>query len=118
MNYYHFPSEQTLEYHYTGKFEAPSPEWTHITRDLGDYELIVVTSGTLYIADHKQRYEVHSGEYLLMAPHLISTVMRRLTVLFTGCTFLHSGRRIPRPNRVSHCRLRVPFPSRNGFWSF
>ena len=68
MNFYSFSSEEPVLYHYTGKFEAPSPEWTHITRDLGDYELIVMTSGTLYIADHKQHYEVHSGEYLLMAP--------------------------------------------------
>ncbi len=68
MKAYTFPSENILSYNFTGKFEAPNPEWTHLTRELFDYEFIVVTKGILYIADEHQKYTVHEGEYLLMEP--------------------------------------------------
>ena len=51
-----------------GKFQSPSPDWVHTTRKLLDYELIVVDSGTLYIACDDREYEVHAGEYVLMGP--------------------------------------------------
>ncbi|MDQ0195916.1 hypothetical protein J2T20_004322 [Paenibacillus wynnii] len=41
-----------------GVFNAPSPEWIHLSRSLQDYELIVVTEGTLYIAGDNN----HCGE--------------------------------------------------------
>ncbi|MEX2103823.1 MAG: AraC family transcriptional regulator [Bacilli bacterium] len=52
----------------TGKFKAPSPEWVHLSRYLLDFELIVVTGGTLYIAGDKTHFIVNKGEYLLLPP--------------------------------------------------
>lgn len=49
-------------------FTAPNAEWMHMTRQLWDFELIVVTRGTLYIADQDTSYTVETGEYLLMQP--------------------------------------------------
>ncbi len=63
-----FDTSAEFQYHWCGKFTSPSSDWIHMTRNLGDYELIVVTRGVLYIADHIQEYAVHPGEYLLMAP--------------------------------------------------
>lgn len=57
-----------ITYHMSGKFIADSDHWTHYTRSLTDYELMVVTNGTLYIEDEKRRYTVNEGEYLIMAP--------------------------------------------------
>jgi len=53
----------------TGKFTAPSPEWTHLSRSLTDYELIVVTEDTLYIAGDHNHFVVNKGEYLLLPPY-------------------------------------------------
>lgn len=39
-----------------------------MTRSREDYELMVVTEGTLFIGDHENDYVVHKGEYLLMPP--------------------------------------------------
>ena len=68
MKAYRFPTKNILSYNFTGKFEAPNPEWTHLTRELFDYEFMVVTKGILYIADEHQKYTVREGEYLLMGP--------------------------------------------------
>ncbi len=57
-----------LGYECCGSFRAPGEEWIHLTRHLTNYELLVVTEGTLYIADARKQYEVHEGEYLLMEP--------------------------------------------------
>lgn len=64
----HFPESAALSYEWGGKFQAPSEEWVHMSRVLNNYELMVVTEGTLYIADETRRYEVKKGEYVLMAP--------------------------------------------------
>lgn len=52
----------------TGKFQAPNPEWMHMTRLLNDYELIVMTDGSLYIGGDHTEYVVQAGEYHLMPP--------------------------------------------------
>lgn len=52
----------------TGKFEAPSPEWKHQTFQLTDYELIVMTEGTLYLNYNNENFTVKRGEYLLLPP--------------------------------------------------
>ncbi len=57
-----------VHYQWSGKFKAPSGEWMHMTRPLGDYELFIVTDGLLYIAEEEHKYTVKAGEYLLMAP--------------------------------------------------
>jgi len=63
-----FDSENGFEYRWCGKFTPPHDEWVHLTRHLMDYELMVVTEGTLFISDHNQEYIVNKGEYLLMPP--------------------------------------------------
>ena len=68
MIHFSFPGNVLFSHHWSGKFEAPNNEWMHLTRNLIDYELIVVTDGTLYIADNKQEYTVHTNEYLIIPP--------------------------------------------------
>lgn len=51
-----------------GYFCSPDPNWTHLSRLLTDYELMVVVKGTLYIADGQREFTVKEGEYLLLAP--------------------------------------------------
>ncbi len=63
-----FDSKKGFEYRWCGKFTPPSDEWIHLTRVLMDYELMVVTEGTLHIADHENEYMVNKGKYLLMPP--------------------------------------------------
>lgn len=63
-----FNIEHPLNFHYTGKFQAPTPEWTHSKFPLYEYELIVMTSGCLYIADDNGKYKVEKGEHLLLIP--------------------------------------------------
>lgn len=60
--------ETSMTFLFCGLFEAPSAEWTHLTRELNEYELMIVTEGTLYIASDKEEYEVSEGHYLLMPP--------------------------------------------------
>ena len=63
-----FDNKKGFEYKWCGKFTPPNDEWVHLTRNLVDYELMVVTEGTLFIADHEKEYAVNKGEYLLMPP--------------------------------------------------
>lgn len=63
-----FDSNITVHFNLCGKFESPSPEWMHLTRNLIDFELMAVTHGVLYIADSEKEYAVSKGEYLLMGP--------------------------------------------------
>lgn len=69
MRTYLFPTERIFRHNWTGKFVAPTPEWIHLTRDLTDFELFVVTEGTLYIANDKSEYVVEKGQFLIMAPN-------------------------------------------------
>ena len=50
MYVFELPSDTIYEYMLTGKFQAPSQDWIHQESPLSDYELIVMTEGTLYIA--------------------------------------------------------------------
>ncbi|MDE7298948.1 MAG: AraC family transcriptional regulator [Lachnospiraceae bacterium] len=68
MKIFCFDLSEPFRYHWAGKFRSPNAEWMHLTRRLSDFELIVVTNGTLYIADGLVEYTVRTGEYLLMAP--------------------------------------------------
>ena len=69
MNYIRFAAEKEFIYHWCGKFVAPDEQWVHLTRHLTDYELFVVTDGTLHIASTTGEYTVSAGEYLLMPPN-------------------------------------------------
>lgn len=88
MKYYQFIPTRPLIYHYSGKFKAPNTEWMHLTRQLTDFELIVVTDGILYIAADDHKYQVSTGEYLLMAP-----ICHQYGYRAGDCTFywLHFG---------------------------
>lgn len=77
-----FQVSHGFEYHWCGKFISPGSEWKHLTRSLIDYELIVMTSGELYIADDKQEYHVTTGQYLLMPPTVFQHGTRP-----SDCTF-------------------------------
>lgn len=63
-----FDTTNEFHYHWCGKFTSPNNDWIHLTRNLIDYELMVVTEGTLYIGDHIREYVVEKGQYLLMPP--------------------------------------------------
>lgn len=65
-----FDSGKEFSYHWCGRFLPPSNDWIHLTRNLTDYELMVVTEGTLYVADSQNEYTVNAGEYLLMTPDI------------------------------------------------
>ena len=43
-----------MRFLWLGKFQSDAPDWTHPARELGEYELMIVDHGTLYIADHSQ----------------------------------------------------------------
>ena len=62
------PSNQQFGYLMTGKFKAPSPTWKHEYFYLGEYELIAMTEGTLYLNYNGENFTVSSGEYLLLPP--------------------------------------------------
>ena len=63
-----FSTHSSFKYRWCGKFTSPNEEWMHMTRGLSDYELMVVTRGTLYIGNHEQDFIVDTGQYLLMSP--------------------------------------------------
>lgn len=54
----------------------------HLTRQLFDFELFVVTEGVLYIAENETEYAVKKGEYLLMPP-----TQRQHGYRSSGCSF-------------------------------
>lgn len=70
------PLDKPLRYHLTGKFAAPSPDWTHQDAALTDYELIVMTRGVLYLDYNGTHYTVPSGHYLLLPPCVGEANMR------------------------------------------
>lgn len=64
----HFNLQSPVRMLWFGEFISPEKEWKHLTRTLYEYELMIVTDGTLYIADEREEYTVHTGEYLIMSP--------------------------------------------------
>lgn len=70
MNFLEISLSAQIRYKFYGLFESPSDEWVHMSRELIEYELMIVTDGTLYIADQKEKYTLSCGEYLIMSPGL------------------------------------------------
>lgn len=68
MSIYDFRVDKPFSYNWAGKFEAPDENWIHMTRELVDYELILMTEGILYIAASEKEYTVKKGEYALLVP--------------------------------------------------
>ena len=64
-----FPDDQLFHYLRSGKFKALSSDWKHEKIPLQiDYEMIVVTEGTLYIKYMNEEFTVEKGEYLILPP--------------------------------------------------
>lgn len=57
-----------MNYVLTGKFVAPSEDWRHKDFYLKEYELFVMTEGTLYLSYNGENFTVSSGQYLLLPP--------------------------------------------------
>ncbi len=51
-----------------GEFISPERGWKHLTRRLYEYEMMIVTEGTLCIGNEDEEYVVPAGEYLIMSP--------------------------------------------------
>lgn len=68
MKVFKFNSATPFQYNFAGKFTAPNAEWMHLTRQLFDFELFVVTKGVLYISGNDTEYVLEKGQYLLMPP--------------------------------------------------
>lgn len=64
-----FKTNEPVEFCTTGKFDAPTSSYIHLSRALVySYELIVVTKGILYISYQGRKYSIASGQYVLMHP--------------------------------------------------
>ena len=86
------PLNTPLDYHMSGKFEAPSDDWMHEDFDLTDFELIIMTENVLYIEYNHTPFTVHPNEYLLLPP-LAAPGNRRKGLKASNCSFiaLHFG---------------------------
>jgi len=98
MNKYMIDIHSPVHLNFTGKFESPSPKWIHLTRSLADYELIVVTFGTLYITSDQQYFAISKGDYLLLPPHAHQSGYNPSDCSFYWMHFLaNSEQEIPSP---------------------
>ena len=61
-------NSEDFRYIWTGIFTATSAEWTHMSRELHEYEIFFMIDGTLHIADENRHYTISRGEYLIMHP--------------------------------------------------
>lgn len=91
MFIFDFDIQKTFTFRWCGKFQSPTPEWMHFTRQLYDYELMVVTKGTLYIGSETKRYEVKEGQYLLMEPTKCQYGYQSSDCSFYWMHFLYNG---------------------------
>lgn len=68
MDILEFQIEKPFYFNWGGKFVAPDENWIHMTRNLVDFELIVMTQGELYIASDDKKFVIREGEYALICP--------------------------------------------------
>jgi len=69
MKFNRFSIMLPVSYIACGSFKAPSPEWKHERRVLFNFELIIVTDGTLYLEVDGVRYTISQGQYILIQPY-------------------------------------------------
>lgn len=86
MGLYKFSLDTPVQYALTGKFKAPYEHWMHDDMPLNDYELFVMTSGTLYISYNEEKYTVSEGHMLLLPP-MPAPHNRRKGFHPSGCSF-------------------------------
>ncbi len=91
MKLFKFNSATPFQYNFAGKFTAPNAEWMHLTRQLFDFELFVVTEGKLYIAGNDTEYELEKGQYILMPPHTMQHGYKSSDCSFYWLHFAPSG---------------------------
>lgn len=91
MDTLNFQVSHPLHLNFTGKFIAPDENWTHMSRMLSDFELIVMTKGDLYIAEDDNRYVVHEGEYAIICPPCHQYGYRPSQCTFYWTHFSYSG---------------------------
>lgn len=103
-----FPDAACFTYDLCGKFQSPSPEWMHLTRNLVNFELMVVTEGTLFIADERRSYEVTPANIFFCRRPSISMARKREAALSTGSILS----RVSPPHRSSLLLTRPP----DRFW--
>lgn len=64
-----FPKNQLFNYLRSGKFKALSENWKHESMPLEfDYELIVMTEGTLFLRYMGEDFTVSTGDFLILPP--------------------------------------------------
>jgi len=77
-----FLLDSPITLHMTGKFQSPSSEWMHLSRILSDFELIIMTEGTLYMKSDQTFYSVQKGEFLLLSPNTFQSGFKPSTCSF------------------------------------
>ncbi len=68
MFVYEFNLKQPLQYILAGKTADPTQNYLHAPLVLENYELIIITEGTLYISYSNMNYVVNAGEFLFLPP--------------------------------------------------
>lgn len=90
--YYEIPIKQPVQYLFSGKHTQTNEEWRHPKRTLSDYELILVSEGTLYLALDKQKYTLSKGDFLFCPPGTLQEGFRSSQTSFFWMHFLGHGR--------------------------
>lgn len=110
MPIYDFQVEKPFSFNWTGKFVAPDENWIHMTRELIDFELILMTEGTLYIGADDRRFTVNEGEYLLLCPPCHQYGFRPSKCSFYWIHFSYHNRQ---NDPVCHDpeNIRIPLPA-------
>ena len=98
MHVFELPSNTVYEYIFTGKFQAPSPHWIHQESPLKDYELFVVTEGTLYISYQGEAFTVETGDFLLLPPGGIRKGVRPSDCSFLLAALCYGTESLPKGN--------------------
>ena len=100
----HFNLNAPVEMLWFGEFVSPERGWRHLTRQLFEYEMMIVTSGELYIADEEREYHVKAGEYLIMSPtrhqHGTRVCKCRFYWMHFRCTALPASISLPPQGKV------------------
>lgn len=68
MEILEFQLNTPMHFNWTGKFVAPDANWIHMSRELGDFELVIMTQGDLYIGEGDRETVIHEGEYRIICP--------------------------------------------------
>lgn len=61
-------SKYNVEYEYSGLFKSQD-EWIHPRRVISTYEIIFMIEGQGYICEEDRRFEIKSGNFLLLKPN-------------------------------------------------